>query len=322
MACSHDGDPALARRIIDAAAAAGADAVQFQIWLANAIMVPHHADFPLLCRLELSRQQWRELADYTRSRHPRLHIIACVYDSDSADFAAGLEVDAYKLHSADLSNPALVAHVAALGKRIDLSVGSSTVDEIAAAIGWIRAASPAPIWLLYGYQNFPTRIDDVHLRYLRKLRQLFEMPVGYQDHTDAEDRAGFWIPAAALGAGVTILEKHIMHDRTKKGADHQAALNPDEFAQFVRMVRDVEKALGSGTPKPFSADELKYRRYAKKSVVAARALQAGHPLTGGDLLFMRAEALGVPPADAPRLIGRSTRRAIEQYGLVTDEDLV
>jgi sialic acid synthase SpsE len=321
MACSHEGDPDLARRIIDAAGSAGADAVQFQIWRAEAVMVPHHKDYGLLCRLELSRDRWRELAAHARSRHPDLQIIACVYDADSADFAATLPVDAYKLHSADLSNPSLVSHVAKIGRRIDLSVGSSTVDEISAAVSWIRAASAAPIWLMYGYQNFPTRIDDVHLRYLQKLRELFELPVGYQDHTDADDPAAFWIPAAAVGAGVHILEKHVTHDRSKKGADHQAALNPDEFATFVRMVRNVEQALGSGVPRPFSPDEEKYRRYAKKSLVASRALPEGHQLADEDFQPLRAEALGVPPSDAPRLVGRRTRRAIPQYGLVTDDDL-
>jgi len=321
MACSHDGDPALARTIVDAAGRAGADAIQFQIWLAKDIMVPQHPAFGQLCRLELPRACWRELADYTRAQHPGLDIIACVYDPDSADFASTLAVDAYKLHAADLSNPSLVSHVSTLGRRIDLSVGSSTIDEIAAAIGWIRAASNIPIWLMYGYQNFPTRIDDVHLRYMRTLRERFDLPVGYQDHTDAEDPAAFWIPAAALGAGVRILEKHLTHDRAKKGADYQAALDPSEFADFVRMVRTVDQALGSAAPRPFSDDELRYRRYSKKSIVAARALGEGHRITGADLLFRRAEALGVPPAEAPRLVGRSTRRAIPQFGTIADEDL-
>ncbi len=214
-----------------------------------------------------------------------------------------------------------MAHVAALGKRIDLSVGSSTLDEIAAALGWIRARSAVPVWLMYGYQNFPTRIDDVHLRYMKTLQERFDLLVGYQDHTDADDPATFWIPAAALGAGVRILEKHLTHDRAKKGADHQAALNPDEFADFVRMVRTVDLALGSPEPRPFSDDEVTYRRYSKKSVVAARALDEGHRLTVGDFLFMRSETLGLPPADAPRLAGRKTRRAIPEYATITDEDL-
>src|SRR5258707_10282295 len=97
MACSHEGDPALARTIIDAAGHAGADAVQFQIWLAKDIMVPHHAAFGQLCRLELSRERWRELADHARARHPSRQIIACLYDNHNADFAPPPPVHPYKL---------------------------------------------------------------------------------------------------------------------------------------------------------------------------------------------------------------------------------
>src|SRR5205823_1969384 len=108
------------------------------------------------------------------------------------------------------------------------------------------------VWLLYGYQNVPTRVDDVHLSYMMKLKQLFELPVGYQDHSDGGGDEAFWLPAAAVGMGVEVLEKHITHDRSLKGTDHEAALNPNEFARFVRMVRQVEQARGLAVPHGFS----------------------------------------------------------------------
>ena len=321
MACSHEGDPALARVIVDGAGNAGADAIQFQMWTARDMMVPEHADFELVCGLELSRDDWSSLARYARQRYPSMQIIACVYEPGSVDFAESIAVDAYKLHTADLSNPSLVRHVARTGKRIDLSVGASTIEEIQDALGWIAEASSSLVWLMYGYQNFPTRIDDVHLRYLVKLRDLFERRVGYQDHTDAAGLAGFWLPAAALGLGVDVLEKHITHDRAKRGVDHQAALNPDEFAQFVTMVREIEAAMGSGIPRPFSEDEQRYRRYSKKSIVAARDLEAGHVLEAADLLFMRTGELGLPPADLPRLLNRSVARRIAKFERLMVADL-
>ena len=208
------------------------------------LVLETHCSFP-----EHSGRSYRK---YVHNSYPQMQIIACVYEPGSVDFCQSIHVDAFKLHSADLSNPYLVKYVAATGKRIDLSVGASTLDEIETALEWIRAISSAPIWLMFGYQNFPTRIDDVHLRYLAKLKQLFELPVGYQDHSDADTESAFWLPAAAVGMGVTILEKHITHDRSCKGIDHQAALNPDEFARFVTMVREIESALGVSVPKPFS----------------------------------------------------------------------
>lgn len=321
MACSHDGDPQLARVIIDGAGRAGADAIQFQMWTPAAIAVPNHKDFGVLQRLEMSHADWTALAEYSRSRYPAMAIIGCVYERDAADFGVELGVDAFKLHTADLSNPGLVSHVAGLGKRVDLSVGASTLEEIAEALQWIRASGNPSVWLMYGYQNFPTRPEDVHLRYLLTLRDRFGLPVGYQDHTDAEHAAAYWLPAAALGLGVMIQEKHITHDRSKKGADHQAALNPDEFERFVEMTRTVNRGLGIAEPRPFSPEDLRYRTYSKKSIVASRPLAAGSSVAADDLAFLRANELGIPPADATRLIGRRLKRDLAQFALVTEADV-
>jgi sialic acid synthase SpsE len=325
MACSHEGDPALARKIIDGAGAAGADAIQFQIWSLKDTVVPHHPDYPMLTRIELSRDSWTDLANYARDKYPSMQIIACVYERTSVDFAEGINVDAYKIHSADLSNPVLINYVAQTNRRIDLSVGASTTGEIQSALEWISAGrtnhDPAT-WLMYGYQGFPTPTHAINLAYMIKLKQLFELPIGYQDHSDANLPAAFWLPAAALGMGIDVLEKHITHDRSYKGIDHEAALNPDEFRQFVEMVREIEVARGHSTPRSFSPEEVKYRKYSKKSLVASRDIPEGHMITSDDLIFMRADSLGVPPDQSDRLVNRKTRRPIAAYHLVTEDDLI
>lgn len=319
MACSHEGDPALARKIIDGAGHAGADSIQFQIWALKETVVPHHPDYQMLTRIELSRDAWSDLANYVREKFPAMQIIACVYERSSVDFAEGIAVDAYKIHSADLSNPVLINHVAQTNKRIDLSVGASTTGEILSALEWIGGRDT---WLMYGYQGFPTPTDAINLNYMVKLKQLFELPIGYQDHSDANLPAAFWLPAAALGMGVDVLEKHITHDRSYKGIDHEAALNPDEFGRFVEMVREIEAARGHSTPRPFSPEEVKYRKYSKKSLVASRDLAEGHTIAADDLLFMRADSLGLTPDQAERLVNRKVRRPIAAYHLVTEDDLI
>jgi sialic acid synthase SpsE len=325
MACSHEGDPTLARKIIDAAGDAGADSIQFQIWALKETVVPHHPDYQMLTRIELSRDAWRDLANYARGRYPTMQIIACVYERSSVDFAEEIAVDAYKIHSADLSNPVLVNYVAQTNRRIDLSVGASTTGEIQSALEWIatgRGKEASETWLMYGYQGFPTPTHAINLSYMMKLKQLFELPIGYQDHSDANLPAAFWLPAAALGMGVDVLEKHITHDRSYKGIDHEAALNPDEFRKFVEMVREIEVAKGYSAPRAFSAEEIKYRKYSKKSLVASRNLAEGQVIASEDLIFMRADSLGVPPDQAERLVNRKTRRAIPAYHLVTEDDLI
>ena len=327
MACSHEGKPSLARTIIDAAGTAQADAIQFQVWSLADMVVPHHPDYPMLTKIELTREAWADLFNYARERYPQMQIIACVYERGSVDFCESCGADAYKIHSADLSNPYLIEHVARTGKRIDLSIGASTVTEIQTAIEWIteagtdRSPGAANIWLMYGYQGFPTPPEAINLNYMMKLRKLFELPIGYQDHSGGDTGAAFWLPAAAVGMGVEILEKHITHDRSFKGIDHEAALNPDEFARFVSMVRQLESARGCSTPRPFSQEEVKYRKYSKKSLVASRALAKETIISPEDLQFMRADALGLPPDQAERLIGRATRRAIPAFHLITEDDV-
>lgn len=156
---------------------------------------------------------------------------------------------------------------------------------------------------------------------MTKLKDLFELPIGYQDHSDADTEAAFWLPAAAVGMGVNILEKHITHDRSLRGTDHEAALNPDEFSRFVQMVRTIEGAMEGSIPRAFSEDEIKYRRYAKKSLVASRDLAIGEVISEDALRFMRADDLGLPPDQAWRVIGKSTRRPIAKYHLIREEDV-
>ena len=321
MACSHEGKPELARKIIDGAGAAGANSIQFQIWNLERMVVPHHPDYPMLQTIELSPSTWTELASYVRERYPQMQIIACVYETSSVDLCEQLQVDAYKIHSADLSNPFLIEYVAKTGKRIDLSVGASTIVEIQTAVDWIRNAGNESLWLMYGYQGFPTPTDAIHLDYMKKLKDLFELPVGYQDHSAGDSGAAFWLPAGAVGMGIDILEKHITHDRARKGIDHEAALNPDEFVRFVEMVRELETARGSALPRPFSPQEEKYRKYSKKSLVAARDLPENHVLSIDDLRYMRGDKLGLPPDQAGSITGRATRRSIPAYHVISGDDV-
>jgi len=209
MACSHDGSPELARTIIDGVGQAGADAIQLQIWSLKHVLTPSHPVYEVCKKIELGPEQWKDMVQYSRSKYPRMEIYCCVFEHKSIDWIDALGIDGYKINSSDLSNPLVLNRVAATGKKINLSIGASTVGEVQAAIELIRKTSKAPITLMYGYQNFPTSIKDVHLNYMVKVRDMFELPIGYQDHCDAATKAAFWIPALAAGMGINCLEKHI-----------------------------------------------------------------------------------------------------------------
>lgn len=321
MACSHDGESALARKIIDGAGQAGANAIQLQIWSLVHMMTPYRHEYEMLKKIELSRDVWKELVNYSRNHYPGMDIFSFIYEHNSIDFTESLGIDGYKLSSSDLSNPFMLDRVAATGKKINLSIGASTLTEIQTAIEQIRKVSQSNITLMYGYQNFPTSTKDIHLNYMVKLKELFELPIGYQDHCDAETEAAFWIPALSVGIGVSILEKHITHDRSFKGLDHESALNPGEFERFVSMVRELEFAKGISIPKPFSSDESKYRKFQKKSIVAAHNLKAGTQLQETDINFLRADELGFAPDKADKIIGKTIKRDISAYRIIREDDL-
>lgn len=313
MACSHDGSINYAKVIIDAAIKAGADAIQFQIWRHQDMVTPNHKDLNLLKKVELSHKEWESLYKYVRTKSKKIEIIACIYDQFSASFANDIGVDAFKIHTSDLSNERLIRFVSKFGKRIDLSVGSSSYDEILLAISWIRSENLNDIWLMYGKQLFPTKIEDADVLKADSLQKLFRLPVGYQDHTDGDCNDSFFIPIAARGAGIMIHEKHITHSRSHKGADYQAALNPDEFVSFVKTMRSIDTALGDGIPNTFTDAEIKYRVYSKKSLVASKDLFKGHKLNESDIIALRSNTLGMSADEFSSLIGKTLKKDIKKF---------
>ena len=322
MACSHEGDKEIAKKIISAAGHAQASAIQFQVWKLSNVDTPSHPDFKIRSKIEISHQDWEEIYAFTRQNFPLMDIIACVYENDSANFCADLGVDAFKVHGMDIGNPFLLNNLAKIGKRIDLSIGGSSLDEVTLALDHLKnARSDVEIWLMYGIQSFPTKIDDANLSLLKKLQGLFGLPIGYQDHCDGDSDEAFWIPAAAVGAGINIIEKHITHDRSFQGIDYQAALNPDEFLKFSEMLKSISLSMGNGFRTSFSEAELNYRKYAKKSIVYCRDLSVGEKITLDDFCFLRASSNGLPPSSYQRVLGKELVKDKEQYDLVVLDDI-
>jgi sialic acid synthase SpsE len=174
---------------------------------------------------------------------------------------------------------------------------------------------------MYGHQSFPTRPENVNMSYMKKLGDLFELPIGYQDHCDADEESAFWLPAASIGMGVSVLEKHITHDRSLKGIDYESALNPDEFIKFVEMVRTIDKSKGIAVPREFSKDEKKYREFQKKSIIVTRDMQAGSTIMSADVAFMRAEILGLSPDKINQVVGKKLIKDVSAYQSITKDEI-
>ena len=307
MACSHEGDIKLAKKIIDAAFEANADAIQLQVWSLKNLMSPKRKEFELLKKIEFSRDDWMHLVDYCKTKYPRMLVYVCAYEHSIVEFIDKLGVDGYKLNSSDLSNPLILDKVALTGKPINLSIGASSIREIHAAVEKINIRIQNKITLMYGHQSFPTHPQNVNLAYMQKLGSLFDLPIGYQDHCNASDDSAFWLPAASMGMNVTVIEKHLTHDRSFKGIDHESALNPDEFVKFVKMIRIIDQAKGIAVPRNFSDDENKYREFQKKSIVVNADMKRGEKLRDNNLSFLRADTLGIPPDKIGLVLGRTLK---------------
>ncbi len=321
---NHDGDPAKARELVDAAVLAQADAVKFQTFRTERLVAAHapKADYQrratgggesqaaMLKKLELPFEAFRELAGYCREKG--ILFLSTPFDDDSVEFLFELGVPAFKLGSGELTNLPFLDRVARKGLPVIASTGMADLDEVEAAVGTLRATGNPHLALLHCVSAYPADPASVNLRAMGTLAKRFSLPVGFSDHTRGIEVA---IGAAALGA--CIVEKHFTLDRRLPGPDHAASLEPRELAALVYAVRNVRSALGTGVKRPSDA-EREVARVARRSLVAVRGIPAGTRLAPGDVTARRPGS-GLPPARIGELLGRVARADIPAESLLTPE---
>lgn len=288
LANAHEGSLEAARAIVQAAASAGADAVKFQKFTADELLVPRHPRYQHFKQLEMPDAAWVELVDLARGLG--LYVLADVFGPDSASLMHGLGVDGYKIHSSDTINHALIRQVAGYGRPVFLSCGGARQIEVRDALQVLRGAGCGQIVLLHGFQNYPTRLEDTQLRRVQALAAQFGCPVGYADHAAGDSEWAVLLPLMAVAAGAKVIEKHLTLDRSRKGIDYYSSAEPRELARLVGLIRDAGKGLGSAYA--MSDGELKYLHEVKKLMVAARDLPAGTRLDESMVTYKRA------PSDA------------------------
>jgi sialic acid synthase SpsE len=216
-----------------------------------------------------------------------------------------------------MENPEFIRVVAATGKPLLLSTGGCDLKDVGHAIEKAQAEGNEQIMLLHGVQNFPTRIEDSHLRYIGTLKKTFGLPVGFLDHVDGGSPMALVLPALALAFGADLIEKHMTLDRMAKGFDYESALEPETFRAMVEQLRETEKAFGSGEePREESAE--RYHQLMRRAVVSREALRKGEPLRGEQLIFLRNEK-GLAPKNVALISGRKPKRDIEAWEPLTED---
>lgn len=323
---NHNGDIDTALRLVDAAGECGADAVKFQSFSASKVVTGSagkasyqardtdsgETQLEMLRRLELSRGEQERLFEYCLKKGVKF--MSTPFDEESADFLYELGMDIFKVASGEITNRQLLQHIAARKRPMIISTGMSSIEDVRNAVSWATEAGGPPLTLLHCVSSYPAPVEETNLLAIKTLGDAFDLPVGFSDHS-----TGVYLAPAAVALGAVVIEKHFTLSRRMKGPDHKASLEPAGLSEMIRGVRDVERAMGDGI-KRASASEMELRRIVRRSLVAARDLNAGDKLTAGDLTVKR-PGVGIAPELMEEVLGRRTARDIDADSVITWEDI-
>ncbi len=312
---NHNGDLELAKKLIDAAAYAKADAVKFQTFDPKTLVTKYaqrakyqdknigekESQYSMLARLKLKREYHAPLKKYAEKKG--LIFMSTPFSIDDANFLFKLGVSAFKVGSTDTNNLPHLKNLAAKNLPIILSTGMSTLAEVKEAVHVIKQNGNSKIIVLHCTSNYPARMDEINLRAMLTLKKELDLEVGYSDHT-----VGIEVAVAAVSLGACVIEKHFTLDRSMPGPDHKASLEPNELKQMVQAIRNVSKALGSYKKKP-TKSETEVAKVARKSIVAARPILAETVIRRNDLALKR-PGTGLAPKYFDEIIGKTARRTV------------
>ena len=320
---NHNGDLQMARRMVKAAKAAGADYVKFQTAVPELVIstIAPKAEYQkettgeAQSQLEMCRATHLPLSDYeglaVLCREEGIGFMSTPFDLVSIDCLAPLGMDYWNIPSGEITNLPYLRKIARTGGKVIMSTGMSTLHEVEAAVEVLTAngLDRSDIMLLHCTTQYPTPPEAVNLRAMDALRTLGCAAVGYSDHT-----VGIEIPVAAVAMGARVIEKHFTLDKSLPGPDHRASLDPEELKAMVAAIRKVEAAIGSGE-KVVAEAERGNIEVARKSIVAARDIHAGE-IFSEDNITVKRPGNGVSPMLWDEVIGRRARRDFAYDSLI------
>jgi len=320
MASSHEGDAKIAEFIIKSAAKAKADGILLQLFNLDTHIIPTDEDYEKAKDIYLDQKIWAALIK--KANYLGLDVWANVYDLESAEFSRKQKVRGLKLHSSNLENEDLIKEVVEFKKDLLLSVGGAKKNEVEEILKFIYSIDKkAKVYLMYGLQNFPTKPEGINLNFIRELSKNLKVPFGYQDHSEPTSLASTYLPILAISQEASIIEKHITHDRNLKGYDYQAALNPDEFADFVKEIKVVDNILNKKTDE-VSADELKYREYKSlMKIVAKKNIKTGEIFSKNNLAIMRAKKGEIKDKRLKLLLNKKSKLSYQKFEPIKRDEL-
>ncbi|MBI1911713.1 MAG: N-acetylneuraminate synthase family protein [Deltaproteobacteria bacterium] len=319
---NHDSDIKRAMELIKAAKDAGADAIKLQSFTAEGLInnlrpdesgawVDHPA-FPILEKLTVPEQWHAELMEFCNKIG--VTFLSAPFEAGRAELLNELGMEAFKLASGEITNEPLLKQIAGFKKPVILSTGAAYLEEVKRAVDIIKREGNFEIALLHCASLYPPSYEDVNIRSMATLKEVFRCPVGFSDHTP-----GSTIPVAAVALGASIIEKHITFDRGLKGPDHPYAMEVHEFKAMVSEIRNLESALGDGVKRP-SRNEMGERVGARRSIYAKVDINEGAVISPEMVKLVR-HAYGLEPKDLSLVIGKKALKRVSMNMPVRRDDI-
>lgn len=318
---NHNGDLNIAKKLIEKASDAGADAIKFQSFKAKNLVTrsaekaeyqkeatsKDENQFQMLNKLELSYENHKELMRYCKEKN--IMFLSSPFDLESIDLLDRLNIEIFKIPSGEITNLPYLEKIGLLNKKIILSTGMSTLGEIESALNILKENGSSDVTVLHCNTEYPTPMRDVNLNAMNTIKNAFKVEVGYSDHT-----LGIEVSIAAVALGAVVIEKHFTLDKSMDGPDHKASLEPEELKLMVESIRNIEYALGDGIKKP-SNSELKNKDMARKSIVASVDIRKGETFNEKNL-YVKRPGIGISPMRWYEIIGQVAKRDFKADELI------
>lgn len=324
LAQGFEGRPDQARLLMKAAAAAGADAAKYQLVFADELATPDYKYYKLFQSLEMTDEVWKGLSDYSAELCIQLHLD--VFGTRSLKLAERIGVSAVKLHGTDIANIGLLNEIAGSSvPKVLLGAGGAYSAELQRAIDILAVKK---VIVLLGFQGYPTPDENNQISRVRFLIERFartrpNVSFGFSDHASPESPLRYALAATAIGAGAKVIEKHLTLGQVMKLEDHESALNPDEFSEFIQVIRNSAEALGETKDVEdygMSESEKGYRKMIRRHVVASRDLQKGLTIAPADLMLKRCSKDDVL-TELDMAYGKTLKRDLKQNTPIGPNDI-
>jgi sialic acid synthase SpsE len=323
---NFDGKLEKAKKMIKLAKESGADCAKFQSFITNNLLSTKGFEKKQAFQSKWNKPVWKiyQDAEFPREWHKLLSDYAkkigidfnsTPYDYEAVEILSKLKVNAFKIGSGDITYLEFLKHIAKKKLPIFLPTGASTIKEISDAIRAIKSTGNNKIILLQSVTQYPSPLEESNINVLITLKKKFNLDIGYSDHSP-----GIAVPIASVTLGAKVIEKHFTDSRNNKGPDHPHSLEPKEFLEMVKNIRDVEKALGDGKKK-VEKSEKQTRIIQRRSIFTIKEIKKGEKFTIKNIQCLR-PASGLSAAEYSKILGKKSKKELKSFHPLRKRDFI